>query len=109
MVAEKFDDAFREFSTVAEKLAPARSALERNFSGALDALETGRSFDGMDVKCCHRYLACELLSAYTRPGIYGGSYENRTRFLKNAYRAAKSAITGDFFLTSRLNAYDGFV
>ena len=65
-------------------------------------------FDGMDVKCCHRYLACELLSAYTREGEYGGSYENRTRFLKNAYRAAKSAITGDMFLTSRLNAYDGF-
>ena len=45
-------------------------------------------FDGMDVKCCHRYLACELLSAYTRPGEYGGSFENRTRFLKNCYRAA---------------------
>ena len=66
-------------------------------------------FDGMDVKCCHRYLACELLSAYTRPGEYGGSYENRTRFLKNCYRAAKSALNQpDFFLTSRLNAYDGF-
>ena len=66
-------------------------------------------FDGMDVKCCHRYLACELLSAYTRPGEYGGSYENRTRFLKNCYRAAKSAVTKkDFFLTSRLNVYDGF-
>lgn len=66
-------------------------------------------FDGMDVKCCHRYLACELLSAYTRPGPYGGSYENRTRFLKNAYRAARAgADSGDFFLTSRLNVYDGF-
>lgn len=66
-------------------------------------------FDGMDVKCCHRYLACELLSAYTRPGPYGGSYENRTRFLKNAYRAARAgAGDGDFFLTSRLNVYDGF-
>ncbi len=66
-------------------------------------------FDGMDVKCCHRYLACELLSAYTRPGAYGGSYENRTRFLKNCYRAAESAVTGPgFFLTSRLNVYDGF-
>lgn len=65
-------------------------------------------FDGMDVKCCHRYLACELLSAYTREGEYGGSYENRTRFLKNAYRAAASAVKGDFFLSSRLNVYDGF-
>ena len=66
-------------------------------------------FDGMDVKCCHRYLACELLSAYTRPGEYGGSFENRTRFLKNCYRAAQAGlISGEFFLTSRLNAYDGF-
>ena len=64
-------------------------------------------FDGLDVKCCHRYLACELLSAYTRPGMYGGSYENRTRFLKDAFRAAKAGI-GDGFLTSRMNAYDGF-
>lgn len=70
------------------------------------ALQAG--FDGMDVKACHRYLACELLSAYTRPGPYGGSYENRTRFLKNAYRAASAAVSGSFFLTSRLNAYDGF-
>ena len=66
-------------------------------------------FDGMDVKCCHRYLACELLSAYTRPGEYGGSFENRTRFLKNCYRAAQAGLSsGEFFLTSRLNAYDGF-
>ena len=66
-------------------------------------------FDGMDIKCCHRYLACELLSAYTRPGPYGGSYENRTRFLKNCYRAAQAAVAGPgFFLTSRLNVYDGF-
>ncbi len=66
-------------------------------------------FDGMDVKCCHRYLACELLSAYTRPGPYGGSFENRTRFLKNCFRAAASAGGGpDFFLTCRLNVYDGF-
>ncbi len=76
--------------------------------GVTARLSQQAGFDGMDVKCCHRYLACELLSAYTRPGEYGGSYENRTRFLKNAYRAAKAAITGDFFLTSRLNAYDGF-
>ncbi len=69
------------------------------------AMEAG--FDGVDVKCCHRYLACELLSAFTRPGPYGGSYENRTRFLKDAFRAAQSGI-GSGFLTSRMNAYDGF-
>ena len=76
---------------------------------ATAALCQRAGFDGMDVKCCHRYLACELLSAYTRPGDYGGSYENRTRFLKNCYRAARSAVTEPgFFLSSRLNVYDGF-
>ena len=74
---------------------------------ALLAQEAG--FDGMDLKSCHRYLICESLSAFTRPGEYGGSYENRTRFIKNAYRAAQANVRGDsFFLTSRLNAYDGF-
>ena len=66
-------------------------------------------FDGMDVKCCHRYLACELLSAYTRPGKYGGSFENRTRFLLNAVDAARAEAKPGFIITSRLNVYDGFV
>ena len=35
--------------TTAEKLAPARTKLERNFSGMLDALETGRTVDGMEA------------------------------------------------------------
>lgn len=87
------DDELRRYEAAFEKTA---------------RLSQKAGFDGMDVKCCHRYLACELLSAYTRPGAYGGSYENRTRFLKNAYRAAQAGITGDFFLTSRLNVYDGF-
>lgn len=35
-------------------------------------------FDGVDIKACHRYLFSELLSAFTREGKYGGSFENRT-------------------------------
>lgn len=74
---------------------------------AVLAQEAG--FDGMDIKSCHRYLICESLSAFTREGLYGGSYENRTRFIKNAYRAASANVHSDsFFLTSRINVYDGF-
>lgn len=40
-------------------------------------------FDFVDVKCCHGYLLHELLGAKTRPGPYGGSFANRTRFLRN--------------------------
>lgn len=65
-------------------------------------------FDGADVKCCHRYLFSELLSAYTRSGRYGGSFENRTRLFLDAVRAAKAATGPDFTITSRLNVYDGF-
>lgn len=66
-------------------------------------------FDGIDVKSCHRYLGSELLSAYERPGEYGGSFENRTRYLRNSVRRALDARSGeDFIVTSRLNIYDGF-
>ena len=82
-------------------------AYEERF-GQTAKLAQAAGFDGMDIKCCHRYLACELLSAYTREGEYGGCFENRTRFLRNAYAAARANLRGDFFLTSRINIYDGF-
>lgn len=75
---------------------------------ATAALAQAAGFDGVDMKSCHRYLACELLSAYTRPGDFGGDYENRTRFLRESYGKARAAVSGDFIVTSRLNVYDGF-
>lgn len=67
-------------------------------------------FDGVDIKCCHRYLNCELLSAFTREGRYGGeSVENRTRLLRESVVGAVQSCSKDFIVTTRLNAYDGFV
>ncbi|NMA24053.1 MAG: NADH:flavin oxidoreductase [Clostridiales bacterium] len=63
-------------------------------------------FDGVDIKCCHGYLNSELLSAYTRKGEYGGSFENRTRFFRNCVDIAKANTGSDFIVTSRLNIYD---
>jgi 2,4-dienoyl-CoA reductase-like NADH-dependent reductase (Old Yellow Enzyme family) len=65
-------------------------------------------FDGVDIKACHRYLNSELLSAYNRPGRYGGSLENRTRLLRESIAGAKAACGKDFIVSSRLNVYDGF-
>lgn len=65
-------------------------------------------FDGVDIKCCHRYLGSELLSAYHRPGRYGGSLENRTRLLREAVAGARAACGTDFLVSTRLNVYDGF-
>ena len=39
-------------------------------------------YDFVDVKHCHGYLGHEFLSAVDRPGAYGGSLENRTRFMR---------------------------
>lgn len=67
-------------------------------------------FDGGDMKCCHRYLLCELLSAFTRDNSkYGGSFENRTRLVREAVRGAIESCGGEFIVTTRMNAYDGFV
>ena len=65
-------------------------------------------FDGVDIKCCHRYLNSELLSAYERQGKYGGSLENRTRLLRESVKGALECSPKDFIVSSRLNVYDGF-
>ena len=65
-------------------------------------------FDGVDIKCCHRYLLSELLSAHTRPGPYGGDLPNRARLLLETVEGARQSTCSDFLVTTRLNAYDGF-
>ena len=71
---------------------------------ALLAKEAG--FDGVDVKACHRYLMSELLAAHTRPGKYGGSFENRTRLLLDCVRAVREAVGPDFLVACRFNVFD---
>ena len=81
--------------------------LEQKF-GEAAALAKQAGFDAVDIKSCHGYLLAELSSAYTRPGPYGGSYENRTRLLKNAILAAKPYEDDSFMVTARLGIYDGY-
>ena len=65
-------------------------------------------FDGVDIKACHGYLLCELLSAYTRKGKHGGAYENRTRAFFSSVDAARAALSSDAIIASRFNAFDGY-
>jgi 2,4-dienoyl-CoA reductase-like NADH-dependent reductase (Old Yellow Enzyme family) len=78
--------------------------LEDEFVAAA-RLASQAGFDAVDIKACHRYLISELLGAHDRPGEYGGSYENRTRWLKNVITKIKDAKIG-IEITTRLNAYD---
>ena len=53
------------------------------------AWDAGFAF--VDVKACHGYLGHELLSARDREGRYGGSLENRTRFLRSIVAGIRDA------------------
>ncbi len=62
-------------------------------------------FDFVDVKHCHGYLGHELLSAFSRPGRYGGSFENRTRFLRDIVAGIRKEAPG-LRIGVRLSVFD---
>lgn len=62
-------------------------------------------FDFVDVKHCHGYLGHEFLSAHTREGNYGGSFENRTRFLREITEGVRS-VAPRLQIGVRVSAFD---
>ena len=67
------------------------------------AADTGADF--VDIKHCHGYLLHELLGAHTRPGEFGGSFENRTRMLRDITAAIRASVPG-LGIGVRLSAFD---
>ncbi|WP_332913632.1 hypothetical protein [Algoriphagus boritolerans] len=66
--------------------------IEDYIKAAVLAQKAGFHF--VDIKHCHGYLGHEFLSAYDREGKYGGSFENRTRFLREIVAGIKAAAPG---------------
>lgn len=62
-------------------------------------------FQFLDIKHCHGYLGHELLSARTRPGRYGGSIDNRLRFLRIVVEGIRATCPG-MGIGVRLSAFD---
>lgn len=62
-------------------------------------------FDFVDIKHCHGYLGHEFLSAVTRPGRYGGSLRNRTRFLTEIVAGIRRDAPG-LAIGVRLSLFD---
>jgi NADPH2 dehydrogenase len=61
--------------------------------------------DFVDIKHCHGYLLHEFLGAHTRPGKFGGSFENRTRILRDIVAGIR--VSGNTIeLGVRLSAFD---
>lgn len=62
-------------------------------------------FDFVDVKHCHGYLLHELLTAYDRPGPYGGDLAGRTRFVQRVVDGIRRDAAG-IEVAVRLSAFD---
>ncbi|MDR2535337.1 MAG: hypothetical protein LBD29_04805 [Treponema sp.] len=65
--------------------------------------------DGIDFKMCHGYLGGEILRPRnTRPDKWGGSFENRTRLLRETVSEIQDRLKSKrFILGSRLSLYEG--
>ncbi len=68
-------------------------------------LARAAGFAFVDIKHCHGYLGHELLSAVTRPGRYGGSLENRTRFLRDIVAGIRAEVP-DLEIAVRVSVFD---
>jgi NADPH2 dehydrogenase len=81
--------------------------IERLIADFVAAAKRARrcGYDFVDVKHCHGYLGHEFLSAVHRPGRFGGSLENRTRFLREIVAGIRAEAPG-LAIGVRLSAID---
>ncbi|MGB5810659.1 MAG: NADH:flavin oxidoreductase/NADH oxidase family protein [Polyangiales bacterium] len=86
---EEIHDVIQRFATVAKV--------------AQDA-----GFTGVQIHSAHGYLSNQFLSPYTnrRTDGWGGSLENRARFLLEVYDATREAVGDGFPIGAKLNSSD---
>ena len=97
----------RKFNVTSDSQVFTDSEIEQLIIKYIEAAKIARDIglDFVDIKHCHGYLLHEFLSAFTRPGKYGGTFENRTRILReivSGIRASGNPID----LGVRLSAFD---
>lgn len=77
-----------------------------------DAVRTVRKagFDAVEIHAGHGYLISQFLSPYTnhRKDIFGGSLENRARFMRMVIDEVMDAAGNDLAVLVKINMSDGF-
>ena len=97
----------RKFNVTSDEQVFTDSEIEHLVVKYVEAARIARDIgaDFVDIKHCHGYLLHEFLSAFTRSGKYGGSFENRTRILREIVEGIRA--TGNTIdLGVRLSAFD---
>lgn len=81
----------------------------RDFANAVRLVKES-GFDAFELHAGHGYLISQFLSPWTnkRKDEYGGSFENRSRFLTEVVRAVREACGAGLALLVKMNMSDGF-
>jgi 2,4-dienoyl-CoA reductase-like NADH-dependent reductase (Old Yellow Enzyme family) len=85
------------------------SALVFDFGKAVK-LAKKAGFDCVEIHAGHGYLISQFLSPYTnkRKDEFGGSLENRMKFMKMVMQEVMQAAGNDMAVVVKTNMYDGF-
>ena len=107
MIAYRHPLLDRKFGVPADRKPMTDDEIKRLIEDFVVAAKRAQAtgFDFVDIKHCHGYLAHEFLSAVDREGPYGGSLENRTRFLREVVEGIRAEAPG-LKMGVRLSAFD---
>ena len=81
--------------------------IEEGFAnGAEHAFKAGA--DGVEIHCGHHYLMCQFLNPVRneRTDEYGGSMENRCRFIVRILKGIREVVEPGFVVGARINGND---
>lgn len=81
----------------------------KDFGNAVRLAKLG-GFDAVEIHCGHGYLISQFLSPFTnhRHDEYGGSLENRMRFMTEVMKEVMAAAGEDLAVMCKVNTRDGF-
>ncbi len=76
--------------------------------GTATELAIQAGFDAVEIHAGHGYLISQFLSRYTnhRRDEYGGSLDNRMRFMRRCINAVTKAAAGRIAITAKMNTRD---
>jgi 2,4-dienoyl-CoA reductase-like NADH-dependent reductase (Old Yellow Enzyme family) len=91
-------------------VAMTESQIEKTIESFVSAAKRVKraGFDGVQIHAAHGYLINQFLSAYTnrRKDKWGGSLENRMRFLIEIYKQIRLEVGKDYPILVKLNSDD---
>jgi 2,4-dienoyl-CoA reductase-like NADH-dependent reductase (Old Yellow Enzyme family) len=94
--------------TVTHQIVPADFARIKEAFGEAARRAKEAGFDGVQIHAAHGYLLSQFLSPHfnRRTDAYGGSLENRTRFLLEVAAGIRARVGEDFALLVKINSDD---